>query len=100
MVKGDKIIDLKNNSVHIIESIDDYESITLVFTDDKKYIPISNVMEFNLYLNIIVDKYADTVADGLEKIRKEVNRKFERQRAIDSFFTSVKNLFKIKKIFK
>ena len=33
----------KTNIVHIVESIDVYDEITLVFTNDSKYIPIEDV---------------------------------------------------------
>jgi hypothetical protein len=43
--KGDIIKDKKTNTKHIVESIDYYDNITLIFTEDSKYIPIENVQK-------------------------------------------------------
>jgi len=47
MNKGDKIIDVRDNSVHIVECVDVYDTVTLVFTEGKKYIPIECTEEVN-----------------------------------------------------
>lgn len=39
MNKGDKIIDVRDNSVHIVECVDVYDTVTLVFTEGRNYIP-------------------------------------------------------------
>ena len=54
----------KTNIVHIVESIDVYDEITLVFTNDSKYIPIEDVeIVPSVYLKNI------TGTDGLYEIR-------------------------------
>jgi len=40
MKKGDKIIDVRDNTEHIVECVDVYDEVTLVFTEDRKYIPL------------------------------------------------------------
>jgi len=55
MIKGDKIVDVRNNSVHTVECIDVYDTVTLVFTEDKKYIPFNDVREFTIK-DILLDK--------------------------------------------
>lgn len=43
MEKGDKIKDIRDNSIHIVESVDVYDEVTLIYTEGKKYIPIESV---------------------------------------------------------
>ena len=38
MKKGDIIIDKRDNREHIVECVDVYDEVTLVFTEGKKYI--------------------------------------------------------------
>ena len=40
---GDKIKDIRDNSIHIVESVDVYDEVTLIYTEGKKYIPIESV---------------------------------------------------------
>jgi hypothetical protein len=39
----EKIIDVRTNLIHIVECVDHYDDVSLVFTKDKKYIPIEFV---------------------------------------------------------
>jgi len=48
MEKGDKIKDIRDNTTHTVDCVDVYETDTLVFTEDKKYIPIEFVSEIDL----------------------------------------------------
>jgi hypothetical protein len=43
MKKGDKIKDIKNGSIHIIESIESFDDNTVIFTEDSKCLPIEQV---------------------------------------------------------
>jgi hypothetical protein len=36
----DKIIDVRTNTIHVVDCVDHYDSVSLVFTKNKKYIPI------------------------------------------------------------
>lgn len=67
MKKGDNIIDVRDNSVHIVECVDVYDTVTLVFTEGKKYIPINQSININ------------EIADELKKIQIEANKEFERK---------------------
>ena len=67
MNKGDKIIDVRDNSVHIVECVDVYDTVTLVFTEGKKYIPINQSININ------------EIADALKKIQIEARKEFERK---------------------
>jgi hypothetical protein len=40
---GDKIRNKKTNTIHIVDSIDVFDGLTLIFTKDIKYIPINDV---------------------------------------------------------
>lgn len=42
----EKIIDVRTNLTHIVECVDHYDGISLVFTKDKKYIPTEFVKKF------------------------------------------------------
>jgi hypothetical protein len=39
----EKIIDVRTNLTHVVECVDHYDNVSLVFTKDKKYIPIEFV---------------------------------------------------------
>jgi ASC-1-like (ASCH) protein len=68
MKKGDKIIDVRDNTEHIVECVDVYDEVTLVFTEGKKYIPINQSININ------------QIADELKRVqmiaRKEIEQKF------------------------
>jgi len=68
MKKGDKIIDVRDNTEHIVECVDVYDEVTLVFTEGKKYIPINQSININ------------EMADELKRVqmiaRKEIEQKF------------------------
>ena len=51
---GDKIKNKKTNTTHIVDSIDVFDELTLIYTKDSKYIPINDV-EF--VSNSIISKY-------------------------------------------
>lgn len=67
MKKGDKIIDTRDYSVHIVECVDVYDTVTLVFTEGKKYIPINQSININ------------EMADELKRIHMEVRKELERK---------------------
>jgi len=79
MEKGDKIKDIKNGSIHIIESIESFNDNTVIFTEDSKCLPIEQVSIMN-----IVESYSDlcvnTINEGLKKVnenfRKSMNEKY------------------------
>ncbi len=79
MEKGDKIKDIKNGSIHIIESIESFNDNTVIFTEDSKCLPIEQVSIMN-----IVESYSDlcvnTINEGLKKVnedfRKRMNKKY------------------------
>ena len=48
MKKGDNIIGVRDNSVHIVECVDVYDTVTLVFTEEKKYIPTDFIRDMTL----------------------------------------------------
>ena len=48
MKKGDKIIDTRDYSVHIVECVDVYDTVKLVFTEEKKYIPTDFIRDMTL----------------------------------------------------
>jgi len=79
MEKGDKIIDKRDNSVEIVDSIDVYDTVTLVFTESKKYIPLSEIKEFtNLEtLKEVLDNNPEIIKDYEEKVTKRVVENFE-----------------------
>lgn len=67
MKKGDNIIDVRDNSVHIVECVDVYDTVTLVFTEGKKYIPINQSININ------------EIADELKKVHMEAMKELERK---------------------
>jgi len=79
MVKGDKIKDLRDNSVHIVDSIDVYDTITLVFTEGKQYIPMENIRVFTNeeIIKDVIGKNPDILSDYEDKIVKQVSNRFE-----------------------
>jgi hypothetical protein len=64
---GDKIIDVRNGNVDYVISIDEYEDVTLVFTETKKYIPINFVISFNDRMDYAVNSFIKKMLDGMEK---------------------------------
>ncbi len=36
----DKIIDVRTNLIYVVDCVDHYDNVSLVFTKDKKYIPL------------------------------------------------------------
>jgi len=79
MIKGDKIVDVRDNSVHIVECVDVYDTVTLVFTEGKKYIPEDNVISFNQ----IINENASLIKDELVKIQLEARKEFKDKFGID-----------------
>ena len=43
MEKGTKIIDIRDGNQYVVESVDHYDDVTLIFTEDSKYIPIQYI---------------------------------------------------------
>lgn len=82
MIKGDKIVDVRDNSVHIVECVDVYDTVTLVFTEEKKYIPVENLREFTME-DVMLDKdFVDMIKEReKQRLREEclkiLNTKFE-----------------------
>lgn len=42
----EKIIDVRTNLTYVVECVDHYDNVSLVFTKDKKYIPTEFVKKF------------------------------------------------------
>lgn len=78
MNKGDKIVDIRDNSIHIVECVDVYDTVTLVFTEGKKYIPLESVKIVPKVLNQIREKIIGMVKPVNKKIltAKEWEQKF------------------------
>ena len=82
MEKGDKIIDKRDNTIHIVECVDVYDEVTLVFTESKKYIPVENLREFTMedmmldkkLVDMIKEKEKQRLIDGCLKV---LNTNFE-----------------------
>jgi len=68
MEKGGKIKDIRDNSIHVVNCVDVYDTVTLVFTEDKKYIPIDFVGEVDMY-----DEFKEVLTDNPEIIREHLN---------------------------
>jgi len=77
MNKGDKIIDVRDNSVHIVECVDVYDTVTLVFTEGKKYIPFNEVREFTMDDVLLDEDFINFIKeDRKEKLREECLKVF------------------------
>ena len=63
MKKGDKIKDIKNGSIHIIESIESFDDNTVIFTEDSKCLPIEQVSIMN-----IVESYSDLCVNTINEV--------------------------------
>jgi len=68
MTKGYKFIDERDNSIHVVDSVDVYETVTLYYTQGKKYIPEQYVREYGID-DIVNDK---EITDLLKK--REIER--------------------------
>jgi len=68
MTKGYKFIDERDNSIHVVDSVDVYETVTLYYTQGKKYIPEQYVREYDID-DIVNDK---EITDLLKK--REIER--------------------------
>jgi len=77
MEKGDKIKDIKNGSIHIIESIESFDDNTVIFTEDSKCLPIDKVKEITLTEEIVETLNKDTLVVE-EYIENSVISKFEK----------------------
>ena len=77
MEKGDKIKDIRDNSIHIVESVDVYDEVTLIYTEGKKYIPMDKVKEITLTEEIVETLNKDTLVVE-EYIENSVISKFEK----------------------
>lgn len=86
MIKGDKIVDVRDNSVHIVECVDVYDTVTLVFTEGKKYIPVDSIRDMTLSEQVsmvlnnepeILSEYVErNVIDKLQSHFDKCNKKF------------------------
>jgi len=71
---GDKIRNINGGTTHIVESIDRYDDVDLVFTKDVKYFPLDTVEKvpsspfIEVCLNILTEK---PISAGLENEIKE-----------------------------
>lgn len=72
MKKGDKLVDKRDNTIHIVECVDVYETVTLVFTEEKKYIPLENLREFTME-DVMLDKdFVDMIKEReKQRLREE-----------------------------
>jgi len=81
MTKGYKFIDERDNSIHVVDSVDVYETVTLYYTKGKKYIPEQYVREYDID-DIVNDKEITDLLKKREIERLEtsflniINRKF------------------------
>ena len=71
MNKGNKFIDKRNNRTHTIDSVDVYENVTLIFTENKEYIPIQFVRVLDEHYHSLVKKFKQSVKPKNEKIMGE-----------------------------
>lgn len=79
MKKGDKIIDVRDNTEHVVECVDVYDEVTLVFTESKKYIPIEsirNLTDVEMVRNIITEN-PDILKNYEDEIITNVSESFE-----------------------
>jgi len=78
MEKGDKIKDIRDNSIHIVESVDVYDEVTLIYTEGKKYIPIESVELLSKVIEKIKSLIFNLVKPKNEKILtvKEFEKKY------------------------
>ena len=74
LLKGDKIYSKTSKSVHIVEEVETICDITVVFTEDSKCFPLSDV-----------EKHSDSFLSYyfLKVFRKEVVIEEEEQKAIE-----------------
>lgn len=87
MKKGDKIKDIKNGSIHIIESIESFDDNTVIFTEDSKCLPIENVSEFTMCdeiedaliknPEIVSDYLTETCVKPFEEHMNKLKEKYE-----------------------
>jgi hypothetical protein len=71
MIKGNKIVDVRDNSVHIVECVDVYDTVTLVFTEGKKYIPFNEVREFTMDDVMLDENFVNTIKEDKKESLKE-----------------------------
>ena len=71
MEKGDIIKDIKNGSIHIIESIESFDGDIIIFTDGSKCIPVKSVKEYDE-----VDLLEETLRDNPEIIEAYIMETF------------------------
>lgn len=102
MVKGDKIVDLRDNSVHIIDSIDVYDTVTLVFTEGKQYIPINHVKFVGELMKKMIEKFSSSIKPKNEKIltAAEFQKLYYKTKKKSQFSFLKKVRFNLKNIFK
>jgi hypothetical protein len=67
MKNGDKIIDVRDNTKHIVECVDVYDEVTLVFTEDRKYIPLE--------LTRVIPEIITNIKKRFINLIKPVNKK-------------------------
>ena len=87
MEKGDKIKDIKNGSIHIIEPIESFDGDTIIFTEDSKCLPIKDVCEFKMCDEIkevltnnpeIIDDYlTETYVKPYQEYFNKLKEKYE-----------------------
>jgi hypothetical protein len=62
----DKIIDVRTNLIYVVDCIDHYDDVSLVFTKDKQYIPL----EFTeIFLDVSVKTNEENVLDFLNEFK-------------------------------
>ena len=71
MEKGDKIKDIKNGSIHIIESIESFDGDIIIFTEDSKCLPINEVREYGFFDMIHEKWFVNRVRISEEKRLKD-----------------------------
>jgi hypothetical protein len=62
----DKIIDVRTNLIYVVDCVDHYDDVSLVFTKDKQYIPL----EFTeIFLDVPVKTNEENVLDFLNEFK-------------------------------
>ena len=62
----DKIIDVRTNLIYVVDCVDHYDDVSLVFTKDKQYIPL----EFTeIFLDVSVKTNEENVLEVLNEFK-------------------------------
>lgn len=70
ITRGNTIIHKKTKTKHIVESVDYYDDVTLIFTEDIKYFPIDDV---ELYKEFKISNYFMRLFNNQKNNKNEDN---------------------------